>query len=193
MFDPELESFKTSMDLRAYAAHQGYVLDGKESWRGSAVMRHAGSDKVIIKRDLDGLYVYFSVRDEADRGTTIDFAAEASSGKLRRSPQGVAAVGGPPRRSPALPVHPVAPATPTRIAILPPSFMRGLRVLFEVWRLGNFYSEISRIAGRREHRHLVPPRRESGRRASARNTAERCKTAPPIPWEQSPDPWATCR
>jgi hypothetical protein len=87
MFDPELESFKTSMDLRAYAAHQGYVLDGKESWRGSAVMRHAGSDKVIIKRDLDGLYVYFSVRDEADRGTTIDFAQKrlrVNFGALRK-------------------------------------------------------------------------------------------------------------
>jgi hypothetical protein len=74
MFDPELESFKTAIDLRAYAASQGYVLDRKESWRGSAVMRHAGGDKVIIKRDADGHNVYFSVRDEADHGTIIDFA-----------------------------------------------------------------------------------------------------------------------
>jgi len=73
MFDPELESFKTAIDLRAYAASQGYVLDRKESWRGSAVMRHAGGDKVIIKRDGDGHYVYFSVRDESDHGTIIDF------------------------------------------------------------------------------------------------------------------------
>jgi hypothetical protein len=74
MFDPELESFKTSIDLRAYAASQGYVLDGKESWRGSAVMRHANGDKIIIKRDADNHYIYFSVRDETDRGTIIDFA-----------------------------------------------------------------------------------------------------------------------
>jgi hypothetical protein len=74
MFDPELESFKTSIDLRAYAASQGYALDRKESWRGSAVMRHAGGDKVIIKRDGDGHYVYFSVRDDTDHGTIIDFA-----------------------------------------------------------------------------------------------------------------------
>lgn len=74
MSDPELESFKTSIDLRAYAASQGYALDRKESWRGSAVMRHAGGDKVVIKRDADGHYVYFSVRDEADHGTIIDFA-----------------------------------------------------------------------------------------------------------------------
>jgi len=40
MSDPELESFKTSIDLRAYAAGQGYQLDDKASWRGTSVMRH---------------------------------------------------------------------------------------------------------------------------------------------------------
>jgi hypothetical protein len=74
MFDPELESFKTSIDLRAYAASQGYVLDRKASWRGSAVMRRADGDKVVIKREADGHYVYFSVRNEGDHGTIIDFA-----------------------------------------------------------------------------------------------------------------------
>jgi hypothetical protein len=73
MFDPELESFKTSIDLRAYAASHGYVLDPRESWRGSAVMRHANGDKIIIKRDTDNHYVYFSVQDDADHGTIIDF------------------------------------------------------------------------------------------------------------------------
>jgi hypothetical protein len=73
MVDPELESFKTSIDLRAYATGQGYVLDGKESWCGSAVMRHANGDKIIIKRDTDNHYVYFSVQDDADHGTIIDF------------------------------------------------------------------------------------------------------------------------
>jgi len=73
MFDPELESFKT-IDLRAYAASQNYVLDRKESWRGSAVMRHPNGDKIIITRDAaDGHYVYYSVRDDSDNGTIIDF------------------------------------------------------------------------------------------------------------------------
>jgi hypothetical protein len=87
MFDTELESFKTSIDLRAYAARQGYVLDRKESWRGSAVMRHANGDKIIIKRDADNHYVYFSVRDDADHGTIIDFAQNRlrlSFGALRK-------------------------------------------------------------------------------------------------------------
>jgi len=73
MFDHELESFK-NIDLRAYAASHGYALDSRESWRGSAVMRHATGDKIIIKRDTDGHYVYFSVRDDTDHGTIIDFA-----------------------------------------------------------------------------------------------------------------------
>jgi hypothetical protein len=74
MFDPEIENMKLGVDLRAYAASQGYALDKRESWRGSAVMRHPNGDKIIIKRNgADGHYVYCSVRDEADNGTIIDF------------------------------------------------------------------------------------------------------------------------
>src|ERR1700722_13635263 len=87
MFDPELESFKTSIDLRAYAASQGYVLDEKESWRGSAVMRHANGDKIIISRKPDGHYTFFSVRSGQDSGTIIDFIQKrtgASLGAIRK-------------------------------------------------------------------------------------------------------------
>jgi len=74
MFDAELESFKTGIDLRAYAAAQGYELDRKASWRGNAVMRHpASDDKIIVMRGMDGHYVYCSVRDDRDNGTIIDF------------------------------------------------------------------------------------------------------------------------
>jgi hypothetical protein len=72
VFDSELEAFK-AIDLRAYAAAQGYALDRKESSRGSAVMRHPGGDKIIIKRDMDNHYIYFSVRDGNDHGTILDF------------------------------------------------------------------------------------------------------------------------
>jgi hypothetical protein len=71
-WDDEIEAFKSQIDLREYAAGLGYTLDRKESWRGSAVMR-AGGDKVVIKRETDGHYVYFSVRDDRDNGTIIDF------------------------------------------------------------------------------------------------------------------------
>jgi hypothetical protein len=82
MFDPELESFKTAIDLRAYAAGQGYALDAKESWRGSAVMRHANGDKIIVSRKPDGHYTFFSVRSDQDRGTIIDFIQKRKSTSL---------------------------------------------------------------------------------------------------------------
>ena len=57
--DLELEKFKTEIDLRAYAAEQSYHLDRKASWRGSAVMRHANADKIVISQKPDGHYTYF--------------------------------------------------------------------------------------------------------------------------------------
>ena len=100
MFDEELSKFKTDIDLRAYAAEQGYHLDRKESSRGSSVMRHPNGDKVLIKRGSDGHYVYFSVRQEGDNGTIIDFVQH------RHSKNGTAAlyrqnVVAPSRSSPA--------------------------------------------------------------------------------------------
>jgi len=72
--DAELSSFKTAIDLRVYAASQGYQLDRKKSWRGNAVMRHpVTDDKIVIMRGMDAHYVYFSVRDDRDNGTIIDF------------------------------------------------------------------------------------------------------------------------
>ena len=70
--DTELEEFKSRIDLREYAARLGYALDRRESSRCSSVMRHAG-DKIIVKRNPNGHYVYFSVRDDDDNGTVIDF------------------------------------------------------------------------------------------------------------------------
>jgi hypothetical protein len=89
MVDSELQSFKSNIDLRAYAAAQGYQLSRKESWRGTSVMRHPDThDKVIIKRGMDGHYVYFSVRDDRDNGSIIDFVQfrqGLSLGAVRKS------------------------------------------------------------------------------------------------------------
>lgn len=73
MADAELSDLKRNIDLRLYAASLGYTLDKKESALNSAVMRHANGDKIIIKRDSDGHYTYFSVRDDRDNGTIVDF------------------------------------------------------------------------------------------------------------------------
>ena len=71
--DSELEKFKTDIDMRVYAVTQGYQLDRKESWKGSAVMRHVNGDKIIIKRGSDGHYIFFSVHNNDDNGSIIDF------------------------------------------------------------------------------------------------------------------------
>ena len=83
MFDIELEKFKVSIDLRVYAANEGYELDRKESSLASSVMRHPNGDKIIVKRDRDGHFVYFSVRGTADEGgTIIDFIGNRRRLKL---------------------------------------------------------------------------------------------------------------
>ena len=77
MFDTELDNFKTNIDLRAYAAGQGYQLDRKESWTGSDVMRHPVSDdKILVKfgtKRAPNQWGYYSFRRADDHGSIIDF------------------------------------------------------------------------------------------------------------------------
>src|SRR5437867_5162121 len=68
----ELDAFKRRIDLRQFAASLGYQMDRRESWRGNTVLRR-GADKIIVKRNGNGHYVFFSVRDDDDHGTLIDF------------------------------------------------------------------------------------------------------------------------
>lgn len=70
--DSELDGFKREIDLRLFAMSFGYAIDPRESWRGSAVLR-SGGDKIVVKRNGNGHYVFFSLRDDDDHGTVIDF------------------------------------------------------------------------------------------------------------------------
>ena len=69
--DSELDAFKREVDLRQFAVSLGYEIDRRESWRGSTVLRR-GADKIVVKRNGNGHYVFFSVRDDRDNGTVID-------------------------------------------------------------------------------------------------------------------------
>jgi hypothetical protein len=72
--DSELKKFKTDINLQAYAAGQGYELDREASYKGLSMMRHPiTDDKIAIKRDIDGHYLYYSNRDSLDNGSIIDF------------------------------------------------------------------------------------------------------------------------
>jgi hypothetical protein len=70
--DTELDAFKREIDIRQFAVSLGYEMDRRESWRGSTVLRR-GADKIAVKRHSNGHYVFFSVRDDSDNGTVIDF------------------------------------------------------------------------------------------------------------------------
>jgi hypothetical protein len=70
--DSELDAFKREIDLRQLAVSLGYEIDRCESWRGSTVLRR-GADKIVVKRNGNGHYVFFSLRDDHDNGTVIDF------------------------------------------------------------------------------------------------------------------------
>jgi hypothetical protein len=79
--DTELELFKREIDLRQVAVSLGYAVDRRESWRGSTVLRRGG-DKIVVKRNGNGHYVFFSVRDDSDHGTLIDFLQRRVHGSL---------------------------------------------------------------------------------------------------------------
>ena len=64
-------SFKQGINLTQYAASMGYELDRKKSTKSSVAMRRGG-DKVIISRRGKN-WVYFSVHDDKDNGTIVDF------------------------------------------------------------------------------------------------------------------------
>ncbi len=69
----ELEQFKRQINLVEYAETQGYEIDKAESSKSSVVMRGPGNDKIIVATGEDGHGVFFSVRDDQDNGSIIDF------------------------------------------------------------------------------------------------------------------------
>ncbi len=98
MPDLELEQFKTGVNLSEFAASRGYVLDRRESSRNSAVMRHTDGDKIVIaKNEATGDWIYFSVRDDRDNGTVIDFLQNRGGGSLGKVRQVLRAWMGSPR------------------------------------------------------------------------------------------------
>lgn len=98
MHDEELVRMKR-LSLPLYAASLGYFIDKRESWRGSAVLRHTNGDKVIVSRNAEGTFLYYSVRDDRDNGTIIDFIARRKSlnlGEIRQELRAWASIPAPP-------------------------------------------------------------------------------------------------
>ena len=81
--DPELERFKVDINLTEYAASQGFNLDIRESSLNSAIMSKAG-DKIVVARANDNHWVYFSVHNDYDNGSIIDFIQKRKNLNLGR-------------------------------------------------------------------------------------------------------------
>ena len=90
MHDDELHRFKSDIPLVQYAAERyGYERDRRESSVACHVLRQPSTgDKIVVRRDDDGHWTYFSVRDDRDHGTIVDFVGRrgrhASLGEVRQ-------------------------------------------------------------------------------------------------------------
>lgn len=114
----ELAGFKLSINLTEYAASTGYELDRRESSRNSAVMRHPNGDKIIIARQADN-WVYFSVRDDKDNGSIIDFVMRRQAGGMGKARQTLRQwIGQPPLVNPRSYAPTLETSTKDRAAII---------------------------------------------------------------------------
>lgn len=118
----ELDDFKRNINLSEFAAGRGYVLDARASSRNSAVMRSPGdNDKIIIARnEATGAWMYFSVRDDRDNGTVIDFLQNRGGGSLGEVRKTLRAWLGSPRPvlQPTLFARDLVPVSRDRAAVL---------------------------------------------------------------------------
>lgn len=116
--DTELERFKSDLNLSQYAASYGYQLDHRESSRNSAIMRHANGDKIIIAKQA-AHWVYFSVRNDADNGSILDFVMHRENCALGRARQTLRQwSSSPPTVQPTHYTHRLEPITRDRAALL---------------------------------------------------------------------------
>lgn len=82
MNHPDFSLFKKSISLAQYAASLGYEINKKKSTRSSLAMVHGtNGDKIIISKKGES-WVYFSVHDDSDNGTIIDFIKNRSQKSL---------------------------------------------------------------------------------------------------------------
>jgi hypothetical protein len=121
MYDDELHRFKSDIHLVQYAVDRyGYQRDRRESSVSSHVLRNlATDDKIVVRKDRDGHWTYFSVRDDRDHGTIVDFVQRhgrhLSLASIREELRGWLGTARPlpdaletPRRSPPAQQRPVA-------------------------------------------------------------------------------------
>ena len=109
----ELEEFK-QRDLVAYARNYGYKpVKGEVSRNSASLKNEATGHKIIVTREADGHFVYFSANGGSDSGTIIDFVQRQhgyNMGEVRKHLRGVAAptISTADRSQHAILLHPVS-------------------------------------------------------------------------------------
>ena len=80
----ELARFKTDINLVEFACNRyGYRRERRESSVTSHVLRNeVTNDKVVVGRDKDGHWIYFSIRDARDNGSVVDFVQRRGTRSL---------------------------------------------------------------------------------------------------------------
>jgi hypothetical protein len=90
MHDAELHRFKSDIALPRYAVERyGYQRNPKKSTRSSHALRHPiTGDKIVVRLNPDGHWTYFSLCDDRDHGSIVDFVQRRgvhhSLGKIRQ-------------------------------------------------------------------------------------------------------------
>ena len=84
----ELEQFKSKINLVEYVQSNGYELDQKKSSTNCIVLRDKQGDKLLVGLDeKDNHYFYYSLKNETDKGSIIDFIQNRKSlnlGEVRK-------------------------------------------------------------------------------------------------------------
>ena len=84
----ELEQFKSDINLVEYAQSLGYEIDRKKSSQNCIVLKDHAGDKILVGvAQADNHYFYYSVWDETDKGSIIDFVQKRKNlnlGEVRK-------------------------------------------------------------------------------------------------------------
>ncbi len=79
----ELDQFKTQINLVDYAQNNGYQLDTKKSSTNCIVLKDNQGDKILIGLNkTDNHYFYYSLTNETDKGSIIDFVQKRKNPNL---------------------------------------------------------------------------------------------------------------
>jgi hypothetical protein len=76
----QLERFKTAIERRVFSGNCGYEPRAARSRQirpasfGSVVLKNSATgDKIVVRSDTDGHWIYFTVRDDSENRTVIAF------------------------------------------------------------------------------------------------------------------------